>query len=61
MQENTTVYIFGGEKFLEDRYIDWNFVSSDKEKLKKAKEDWINGTFPTIEGETDLVHYPIRK
>jgi redox-sensitive bicupin YhaK (pirin superfamily) len=61
MQENTTVYIFGGEQFLEDRYIDWNFVSSDKEKLKKAKEDWINGTFPTIEGETDLVPYPIRK
>lgn len=39
MAANTTVYIFGGEPFPEERYIDWNFVSSSKERLKQAKED----------------------
>ena len=58
MQENTTIYIFGGDVFPEERYIDWNFVSSSKEKIKKAKEDWINQRFPKIKGETEFVPYP---
>lgn len=58
MMENTTVYIFGGIPFPEERYIDWNFVSSSKERLQQAKEDWINQRFPTIKGETKLVPYP---
>lgn len=56
--ENSTVYIFGGEKFPEERFIDWNFVSSSKEKLKEAKEDWIEQRFPQVPGETDFVPYP---
>ncbi|MFQ3577099.1 MAG: pirin-like C-terminal cupin domain-containing protein [Cytophagales bacterium] len=58
---NSTVYIFGGEPFPEDRYIDWNFVSSRKERLAKAKEDWMNQNFPKISGETDFVPYPTKK
>ena len=46
--ENATVYIFGGEPFPEKRYMDWNFVSSDKARLTKAKKDWINQQFPKI-------------
>lgn len=61
MQAKTTVYIFGGDVFPEERYIDWNFVSSSKERLKQAKEDWIAQRFPKIEGETDFVPYPERK
>lgn len=61
MQAKTTVYIFGGDVFPEDRFIDWNFVSSSKERLKQAKEDWIAQRFPKIEGETDFVPYPERK
>lgn len=61
MQANTTVYIFGGEAFPEERFIDWNFVSSSKERLQKAKEDWKAQRFPKIEGETDFVPYPERK
>jgi redox-sensitive bicupin YhaK (pirin superfamily) len=59
--ENTTVYIFGGEPFPEERYIDWNFVSSDKARLEQAKQDWIDQKFPKIQGETDFVPYPLRK
>lgn len=61
MEANTTVYIFGGDAFPEERFIDWNFVSSSKERLKQAKEDWIAQRFPKIEGETDFVPYPERK
>jgi redox-sensitive bicupin YhaK (pirin superfamily) len=56
--ENTTVYIFGGEPFPEERYIDWNFVSHSKDRLRQAKEDWINHRFPKVNGETDFVPYP---
>ncbi|KAB1065547.1 pirin family protein [Salibacter halophilus] len=55
---NTTVYIFGGEPFPEERYINWNFVSSSKERLKKARQDWIDQRFPKVEGETEFVPYP---
>ncbi|WP_304516839.1 pirin family protein [Cecembia rubra] len=58
MTENSTVYIFGGQPFPEQRFIDWNFVSSDKERLKQAKEDWLNQRFPKVPGEVDFVPYP---
>jgi redox-sensitive bicupin YhaK (pirin superfamily) len=58
MDQDTTVYIFGGEPFPEDRYINWNFVSSDKEVLRQARQDWIDKKFPNVPGETDFVPYP---
>lgn len=58
MDENTIIYIFGGEPFPEERFINWNFVSSSKERIQQAKEDWINQKFPKIPGETDFVPYP---
>jgi len=58
MAAKSTVLIFGGEPFPEKRFIDWNFVSSSKDRLKQAKEDWINLRFPTIKGELDLLLYP---
>lgn len=59
MGENSTVYIFGGEPFPEERFINWNFVSSSKERLQQAKEDWIQQRFPKINGETEFVPYPV--
>lgn len=67
MAENTTVYIFGGEPFPEERFILWNFVSSRKERLAQAKQEWENKVFPTfidkpfpkIDGETgEFVPFP---
>ncbi|SNR99193.1 hypothetical protein SAMN06295967_101399 [Belliella buryatensis] len=58
IQAGATVYLFGGEVFPEERYIDWNFVSSSKEKLKQAKADWIAQKFPKIPREPDFVPYP---
>ena len=56
--ENTTVYLFGGEPFPEERFIEWNFVSSNKELIKAAKLKWLNQTFPKVSGETDFVPLP---
>lgn len=62
IQENSTIYIFGGEPFPEKRYIDWNFVSSSKELIKEAKEKWEAQSFPKIDGdETEYIPYPTRK
>lgn len=58
MAANSTVYIFGGLPFPEERFIDWNFVSSSKERLAKAKEDWRNQSFPKVPGESEFVPYP---
>lgn len=59
IQENSTIYIFGGEPFPEERFIDWNFVSSDKELINEAKQKWKDQSFDKIEGdETEYIPYP---
>ncbi|MDD7915349.1 pirin family protein [Polaribacter ponticola] len=62
MQKNTTIYIFGGEPFPEERFIDWNFVATNKERIKEAKQQWKAQEFPKIEGDSDeFVPYPTLK
>ena len=58
MNENTTIYIFGGEPFAEPRHIYWNFVASTREAIEDAKERWTAQTFPAIPGETGYVPLP---
>ena len=41
-KEETTLMLLGGEP-LGERYIWWNFVSSRKERIEQAKEDWKQG------------------
>lgn len=55
----STIYLFGGEPFAEERFIDWNFVASDKELINAAKQKWIAQAFDKIKGdETEFVQYP---
>jgi len=58
MGENSSVYIFGGEAFPEERFIYWNFVATDKAMIEEAKERWIQQAFPKIAGETEFVPLP---
>jgi redox-sensitive bicupin YhaK (pirin superfamily) len=58
MGENSSVYIFGGEAFPEERFIYWNFVATDKAMIEEAKQRWIEQAFPKIEGETEFVPLP---
>jgi redox-sensitive bicupin YhaK (pirin superfamily) len=41
-KENTTLMVLGGEP-VGDRFIWWNFVSSRRERIEQAKEDWKQG------------------
>ena len=62
IEANSTIYIFGGEPFTEERFIDWNFVSSSKELIAEAKQKWIEQKFEKIKGdEVDFVPYPSPK
>jgi redox-sensitive bicupin YhaK (pirin superfamily) len=41
-KESATLMLLGGEP-LGERFIWWNFVSSRKERIEQAKEDWKQG------------------
>jgi redox-sensitive bicupin YhaK (pirin superfamily) len=58
MAANTTIYIFGGEPFPEERIIYWNFVATNKELIEEAKEKWLAQTFDKVPGENDYVPLP---
>lgn len=62
IEANTTIYIFGGIPFEEERFIYWNFVNSDKEVIEQAKKDWENQNleaFPKVPtDEEDYVPLP---
>lgn len=58
IEANTTIYIFGGEPFAEERFIYWNFVATSKERIESAKQKWIEQSFPKIQGETGFIPLP---
>lgn len=59
IEANSTVYIFGGEPFPEERFIDWNFVSSNKDLLVAAKQKWEAQAFEKIRGDdAEFIPYP---
>jgi len=58
-RENTQVAMIGGSP-LGKRFMWWNFVSSRKERIEKAKHDWKEGRFAAIPGETELTPLPER-
>ena len=63
MLPNTSVYIFGGDAFPEERFIFWNFVSTSRERIDQAKADWTaqNENFPKVPGETEWIPIPENK
>ena len=44
--------IIGGEK-MTSRFIEWNFVSSRKERIEQAKTDWKAQRFPRVPGDKE--------
>ncbi len=48
----TRLAIIGGAP-LGHRHLWWNFVSSRKERIEQAKEDWKNGVFGDVPGDSD--------
>jgi hypothetical protein len=51
--------LFGGEPMDGPRHIWWNFVSSRRERIEQAQEEWRRGRFETVPGdEADFIPLP---
>ncbi len=56
--DDSFIAIIGGAP-LGERHIFWNFVSSRKERIEKAKVDWKDNRFPKVPGdESDFIPLP---
>lgn len=51
------VMIIGGASFGE-RHIWWNYVSSSRQRIEQAKEDWREGRFDAVPGESEFIPLP---
>lgn len=45
------VMLLGGEAFKTPRHVWWNFVSSSRDRINQAKDDWRAGRFPLVPGD----------
>ena len=45
--------LMGGEAFATRRHVFWNFVSSSRDRINQAKEDWKAMRFPLIPGDDE--------
>ncbi|MBN3003646.1 pirin family protein [Chromobacterium alkanivorans] len=54
-QRDSRVMLLGGTPPASPRYLDWNFVSSRRERLAQARADWIAQRFPMVPGETEFI------
>ena len=52
--------LLGGGAFSTRRHVFWNFVSSSRERISQAKEDWQAMRFPLIPGD-DEEYIPLPK
>jgi redox-sensitive bicupin YhaK (pirin superfamily) len=50
--------LLGGEAFATRRYVFWNFVSSSRDRINQAKEEWKALRFPLIPGD-DQEYIPL--
>ncbi|UJW76327.1 pirin family protein [Rhizobium sp. SL42] len=47
------VMLFGGAAMDSQKFIWWNFVSSSKERIEQAKEEWRTGRFDIVPGDEE--------
>ena len=51
------IMVIGGDP-IGERHIWWNFVSSSRERIEQAKQDWKDGKFAEVPGETEFIPLP---
>ena len=54
------IILIGGAP-LGHRFIVWNFVSSSKDRIAKAQDDWEAQRFERVPGETEFIPLPPRR
>lgn len=55
--EASRVMVVGGQA-VGARHIWWNFVHSSKERIDRAKKDWVDGAFGTVPGDDEFIPLP---
>ena len=50
--------LLGGEPLDGPRHLWWNFVSSSKERIEQAKDDWREGRFGLVPGDAEFIPLP---
>ena len=58
--EGAKLMLLGGAPMDGPRHIWWNFVSSSKERIEKAKADWKEGRFAKVPGDSEFIPLPDR-
>jgi redox-sensitive bicupin YhaK (pirin superfamily) len=58
--QGTKAMLLGGAPMDGPRHIWWNFVSSSKERIEKAKADWREGRFAKVPGDPEFIPLPDR-
>jgi redox-sensitive bicupin YhaK (pirin superfamily) len=56
--KDAKIMLLGGEPLDGKRYLYWNFVSSSRERIDQAKDDWRNNRFDKVPGESDFIPLP---
>jgi len=57
--EAARVMLLGGEAFATKRHVFWNFVSSSRDRINQAKEDWKAMRFPLVPGDDkEFIPFP---
>ncbi|MES2320203.1 MAG: pirin family protein [Pseudomonadota bacterium] len=52
--------VIGGAPLDGHRFIFWNFVSSSKERIARASDDWEQQRYARVPGETEFIPQPPR-
>ncbi|MGH8705663.1 MAG: pirin family protein [Burkholderiales bacterium] len=57
-ESGARVMLLGGAPMDGERYLWWNFASSSRERIERAKRDWKEGRFAKVPGETEFIPLP---
>ena len=55
------IAVIGGDKLDGHRFIWWNFVSSRKERIAQAGDDWLAQKMGQVDGDQEFIPLPERK
>jgi redox-sensitive bicupin YhaK (pirin superfamily) len=58
LEQGTRLLLFGGKPLEKEHYLLWNFVSSSKNRLQQAKQDWEDRKFPNVPGDETYIPFP---
>lgn len=56
--DDSRIMLLGGAAMDGERHIWWNFVSSSKDRIERAKADWREGRFARVPGDDEFIPLP---